>query len=215
MKEKLPLQFFVTGIGTGVGKTLVSAVMTEALQCDYWKPIQSGGLENTDTDLVRSLVCNPVSVFHPESYRLKTPASPHYAAALEGEEIEIEKIQLPQTNHRLLIEGAGGLLVPISPELVMYDLIEYFHLPVVVVVRNYLGSINHALLTLQFLDTQGVRVLGIVFSGNNYNDNEQIIEHFSGLPVLGYVEEGSTIDASFVSQQAVKMKQSLSQLFDF
>ena len=189
--------------------------MTEALQCDYWKPIQSGGLENTDTDLVRSLVCNPVSVFHPESYRLKTPASPHYAAALEGEEIEIEKIQLQQTNHRLLIEGAGGLLVPISPELVMYDLIEYFHLPVVVVVRNYLGSINHALLTLQFLDTQGVRVLGIVFSGNNYNDNEQIIEHFSGLPVLGYVEEGSTIDASFVSQQAVKMKQSLSQLFDF
>lgn len=214
MKEKFPHQLFVTGIGTGVGKTLVSAVLTEALQCDYWKPIQSGSQEQTDTDILRSLVSNSVSKFHTEGYLLKAPASPHYAAALEGVEIEIEKLKLPVTDNRLLLEGAGGLLVPISPELVMYDLIEFFHLPVVVVVRNYLGSINHTLLTLQFLETQGVQILGLIFSGGNYNDNEQIIAHFSGLPVLGHIDEAAQIDSSFISLQAIKMRQSLSGHFD-
>lgn len=188
-------------------------MLTEALQADYWKPIQAGTAEQTDRETIGQLISNSHSVLHPETYLLKEPASPHYAAFKEGIEIEIENLHMPQTANRLLIEGAGGLLVPISPELVMFDLIEYFKLPVIVVVRNYLGSVNHTLLTLQFLETQGVNVLGVIYSGTNYNDNEQIIEHLSGVTVLGRVQETDTVNKAFVAQQALAMRHSLQQWF--
>ncbi|MBP7390126.1 MAG: dethiobiotin synthase [Chitinophagales bacterium] len=214
MKVKFPNHFFVTGIGTGVGKTLTSAVLTEALQCDYWKPIQSGSMEVTDRQIVQSLVTNSNSKFHRESYLLKDPSSPHYAALLEHIEIDIERISMPQTTNRLLVEGAGGLLVPINGELVVFDLIEYFNLPVVVVARNYLGSINHTLLTLQFLESQGANILGVIFSGDNYNDNEEIIEHLSGIHILGRLAEAKIVNKEFVKAQALEMIKSLSLKFD-
>jgi dethiobiotin synthetase len=107
-------KIFVTGIGTDVGKTIVSAVLVEALQADYWKPIQAGDLDNSDTQKVQRLVTNTKSQFHKEAYRLNTPASPHYAAELDGIEISLNNIQLPQTTNQLIIEGAGGLMVPIN-----------------------------------------------------------------------------------------------------
>ncbi len=213
MKPKLPQQIFITGIGTGVGKTLASAVLCEALQADYWKPVQCGNLENSDTQLVQSLVSNSVSKFHAETYRLKEAASPHFAGAKENVEIEIEKFKLPETNNRLIIEGAGGIMVPMNNELVMFDLIDYLRLPAIVVVRNYLGSINHALLTIEFLQTQGIEIPGIIISGENYNDNEEIVQHFTALPIIGRIDEAKTIDKDFVSAQAEKMKLSLSLNF--
>lgn len=213
MKPKLPQQIFITGIGTGVGKTLASAVLCEALQANYWKPVQCGNLENSDTQLVQSLVTNSISKFHDETYRLKEAASPHFAAKKENVEIEIEKFKLPETNNHLIIEGAGGIMVPMNKDLVMFDLIDYLRLPTIVVVRNYLGSINHALLTLEFLEGQGIEIPGIIISGENYNDNEEIVQHFTALPIIGRIDEAKTIDKNFVSAQAEKMKLSLSLNF--
>ncbi len=210
MKPELPQNIFVTGIGTNVGKTVAATILCEALQADYWKPIQAGNLENTDTDFVRLHVANPVSKTHAEAYRLREAASPHFAAANEKVRIEIEKLKLPETRNKLVIEGAGGILVPLNDELVMFDVVEYLKLPVIVVMRNYLGSINHALLTCQFLEERGVELIGIMVSGNNYNDNEEIVQHFSQLPVIGHIDETKDLDKNFVVSQANKLKLSLS-----
>lgn len=211
----LPQKIFVTGIGTGVGKTIASAVLCEALSADYWKPIQTGISEAGDTDFIRAAVSNSKSVFRNEAYRLTEPASPHYAARLENTEISFDKISLPETDNRLIVEGAGGILVPLNNELVMFDLIEYFNLPVVIVVRNYLGSINHTLLTTEFFEAKGTDVLGLIFSGKNFNDNEEVIQHFTGLPVIGRIDEAETIDKEFIQRQAEKMRLLLSLNYKF
>jgi len=121
MPDTTPL--FITGIGTGIGKTIVSAVVTEKLKADYWKPIQSGDLHNSDTLKVKNLVANSHSVFHPESYRLTQPYSPHKSAAIDGINIDPEKIIIPGTSNQLIIEGAGGLMVPLNDTFLMIDLI--------------------------------------------------------------------------------------------
>lgn len=207
--KTLPKNIFITGIGTGVGKTLTSAILCEALQADYWKPVQCGNLENSDSKFVRENISNSVSKIHDEAYRFTTAASPHFAAKQENVNFEIEKLQLPETANRLLVEGAGGILVPLSDELVNFDLSDYFKLPVIIVTRNYLGSINHTLLTVEFLDSRNAEILGIIFSGNNYNDNEEIVQHFTQLPILGRIDEAKTIDKKFISEKAQKMKTSL------
>ncbi len=214
MKPSLPSRIFVTGIGTGVGKTIASAVLCEALHADYWKPMQCGNLEESDSQYVQSLLSNGVSKIHAETYRLKEASSPHYAAAKENLRIEIENFTLPATDRPLIVEGAGGVLVPINDELVMFDLVDYLHLPTIIVVRNYLGSINHTLLTVEFLEARGVEVLGLLFSGENYNDNEEIVQHFSQLPVIGRIDESETIDRTFITEQAEKMKLSLTLKFE-
>lgn len=216
MKKKFPKQVFVTGIGTGVGKTIVCAILVEALKADYWKPVQAGGLDNSDTNEVQSLVSNPDSTFHPESYRLKLAASPHYAAAQEGLEIDPNNIYIPKTNNYLVIEGAGGIMVPINQKATILDLMLHFNTPVILVSRNYLGSINHTLLSVGMLKnyTQDINLLGIIFNGTNYNDNEEIIVSTSEAKVLGRITDSTIIDASFVKQQAALMRESLSIHFD-
>jgi len=135
-------QFIVAGIGTEIGKTFISSILVEALEANYWKPIQSGGLDYTDTDTVKGLVTNQKSVFYPEAYRLTQPLSPHAAAVIDGVTIELKDFQLPQTTAPLVVELAGGLMVPLSNDLLNIDLIEKFNLPVVLVTRNYLGQGN-------------------------------------------------------------------------
>src|SRR5476649_1485023 len=142
---------FVTGIGTGIGKTIVSAILTEKLKADYWKPIQAGDLDNSDTLKVKSLITNTSSKIHPEAYRLTQACSPHKAAAIDGITIDQKNILLPVTDNKLIIEGAGGLMVPLNNNFLMIDLIQQLNAGVILVVKHYLGSINHTLLSLEAL----------------------------------------------------------------
>lgn len=171
---------FITGIGTDVGKTIVSAVMVEALQADYWKPIQSGDLDNSDTMKVQRLISNAQSVFHPETYRLTQPFSPHKSADLDGIEIDINKITVPQTSNQLIIEGAGGLMVPLNNKQLIIDLIAGLDADVILVSRNYLGSINHTLLSVDALKNRGINIKAIVINGDTDAYTEYIIAAQTG-----------------------------------
>src|ERR1035437_9180860 len=148
-------KIFVTGIGTDVGKTVVSAVLVEALKADYWKPIQTGNFFSTDTAKIKKWITNTESVIHPETYNLKQYMSPHAAAELEGVEIGLDNITLPPTNNTLIIEGAGGLMVPLNRKEFMIDMIGKFDAEVILVIQNYLGSINHSLLSIDAIKKRG------------------------------------------------------------
>lgn len=179
---------FITGIGTDIGKTLISAILVEKLKADYWKPIQSGDLHNSDTMKVKSLITNATSVFHPESYRLTQPFSPHKSADLDGIKIELQSISLPKTsNNTLIIEGAGGLMVPLNNREYIVDLIQTLEADVILVIKNYLGSINHTLLSLELLKSKNIPVKGIIFNGENDSYSEQAILSHSKLSILGRV----------------------------
>lgn len=180
-------RIFVTGISTEVGKTMASAILVEALQADYWKPVQAGDLEYSDSDKVRDLISNTRTVIHPNAYALKTPMSPHGAAEIDGVIIELEKITPPKTRNHLVIEGAGGLLVPLNDQDTIMDLISHQY-KVVVVSRHYLGSINHTLLTLNALMDRGHQVY-LIFSGAAHPPTEAIIRKKTGVPVLFRIEE--------------------------
>lgn len=195
-------KIFVAGIDTNVGKTIVAAILTEALKADYWKPVQAGDLHNTDTMRVKSLISNTVSVFHPESYRLDIPASPHVAAARKGIEIELDKFIIPQTNNTLIIEGAGGLMSPLNNNAFNIDLIQKLDASVILVSRNYLGSINHTLLSALALRQYNIKVKGIIFNGEEMEGTESIILHHTGYKLLGRIEEEETIDKNMVSRYA-------------
>ena len=212
--RQLPKRIFVAGTGTGVGKTIVSAILTEALHADYWKPVQCGNLEETDTHIVQSLVSNHVSKFYKESYLLKTASSPHYAAQVENAEISPDRLHIPLSEIRLLIEAAGGLMVPLSRDYLVIDLIKHLEASVILVSKNYLGSINHTLLSIEALKQRGIDVLGVVFNGQNCFDNEEIIQHFTQTTLLGEIDIAQNLDKGFVKQQAEKLKSSLLQHFE-
>lgn len=202
--------FFVTGIGTDVGKTIASAILVEALKADYYKPIQAGDLQHTDTDKVKALISNSKSVFHPSQYALKTPMSPHAAAAIDGIDIDANNIRIPKVDNQLVIEGAGGLLVPLSDQKTILDIIQpNFH--VIVVSRHYLGSINHTLLTLQLLKEKGFRT-SLLFNGNEHPTTESIIKKMSGVPVIGRIDKEPYFDKNVVSAYAQLFEEELSQL---
>jgi len=170
---------FITGIGTGIGKTIVSAILVESLQADYWKPVQSGDLDNSDTLKVKSLVSNSKTTFHPETYRLTQPYSPHKSAALDGIVIDPEKFIIPVTDNQLIIEGAGGLMVPLNNDFLMIDLIKQLNADVVLVVKHYLGSINHTLLSLDALNNRKIPVKAIIFNGDRDEYSEDIITRYA------------------------------------
>lgn len=192
--------YFITGISTDVGKTLASAIVTEALEADYWKPVQGGELENCDTKKVQKLVSNAKSKFHPNSYALKTPMSPHGAADIDGIEIELDKINAPKTENHLVIEGAGGLLVPLNNKDTVFDLIKPEY-NIIVVSRHYLGSINHTLLTINFLKHMGFKA-SLIYSGNEHKTTEDIIQKMTRTPVIGRINEEPYFDKNVVSEYA-------------
>jgi dethiobiotin synthetase len=198
MANKPPL--FVTGIGTDVGKTIVSAILVEKLQADYWKPIQSGDLENSDTMKVQALISNQVSKFHPEAYRLTQPFSPHKSAALDGIVIDINEIILPKTDNQLVVEGAGGLMVPLNDRHFVIDLIDKFEAEVVLVIKHYLGSINHTLLTLELLKQKKIKVRTLIFNGYKDEYSESIIKKNSivksilNLPNIGLLTKQAVFE---------------------
>ena len=196
--------YFVVGISTEVGKTIVSAILTEALQADYWKPIQSGDLENSDTDKVKRLISNSRTVFHPNSYGLHTPASPHLSAQIDGVRIELSKIVRPTTDNILVIEAAGGLYVPLNEDDMVLDLIQPTD-KVVLVSRHYLGSINHTLLTYETLKNRGLNIHGLVFSGASHPSTEEVILHHTQLPVLLHINEEPYFDKNVIAEYAGKL----------
>ncbi|NNM94861.1 MAG: dethiobiotin synthase [Bacteroidia bacterium] len=202
-------RIFVTGIGTGVGKTLVSAIITEALEADYWKPIQTGASEGTDSDTVRKLLTNKKSVIHPEAYCLQKPVSPHEAAQNEGMEIKVSNIIPPSAVNTLVIEGAGGLLVPLNSTETILNLIKYLDAEVILVVRHYLGSINHTLLSGSAIKASGVKTAGMIYSGRANKASEDAIGGFLDYDVLGHIDEHSDFTPALVSQYAKKLKPAL------
>jgi dethiobiotin synthetase len=206
-------QFFVTGISTEVGKTVISAILTEALEADYWKPVQSGDLDFGDADKVKSWISNEKSVFHPERFRLNTPASPHWSAEIDGVEIKLEDFKLPQTENHLIVEGAGGLLVPLNDQDLLIDLMEQLNLPVILVSRNYLGSINHTLLSIEALERRNIPIAGIIFNGQPTPSTENYILNYTQIPLIGHVKEAEgEISIDFVKAEAEKIKNNIHHL---
>jgi len=190
-----PSAFFVTGTDTGIGKTVISAMLTRALNATYWKPIQAGLEEETDTEFVRRVTEFPDSQIEAEQYRLKTPMSPHGAAEIDGVTIELGDFILPDhsTNH-LVVEGAGGLLVPINERDMIIDLISFLQLPVVLVARSTLGTLNHTFLSLEALRRRNIPVLGVVMNGPRHQSNYEAIQHYGKIDVLAEIQELDVIN---------------------
>ncbi len=198
---------FITGTGTDVGKTLVAAIITEALQADYWKPVQAGFSDGTDSLFVREIITNRTSEIHPELYKLKMPASPHLAAAAEHKEIKIKEIiaHLPTTKNRLVIEGAGGLMVPLNKKKLILNLIKELRAKVIIVSKNELGSINHSLLTAAVLKKEKADVAGWIFT-EDYKNYEEEIAGWSGFPVIATVKHLPVVSKETIKEQALKIR---------
>lgn len=196
---------FVSGIGTEIGKTLVSAILTKALEADYWKPVQSGDLHHTDSMKVMHLSQSPKERFHPEAFRLETPASPHYSAAIDKVKIDLNAFTLPETDNFLIVEGAGGLLVPLNEEDTILDLIEQLALPVVLVSQHYLGSINHTLLSLNCLKQRNIPLAGLIFNGPSTPSTSTIIEEMSGQKALFHLPQLTEVNPDQVQYWAAQM----------
>ncbi len=203
---------FVTGIGTDVGKTFVSAVLTKTLQADYWKPIQAGDLQHTDTMKVKEWVNESTCIFHPETYVLSQPMSPHAAAEKDGITICLQEFTRPPTENTLVIEGAGGLLVPLNEQLLIADLIEYLQVSVIVVSRHYLGSINHTLLTIAELKRRNIPIIGIIFNGHHNQASENIILNQTGVPLLFRLNEEPQLSHSVIEKYSRLFRVSLPTL---
>ena len=192
--------YFITGISTDVGKTIASAILVEALKADYFKPIQAGDLDKSDTHKIQQLVSNSISVFHPNSYALKTPMSPHGAAKIDGLQIDLAHIKRPNTKNTLVIEGAGGLLVPLNDSETILNIIQPSD-KVIVVSRHYLGSINHTLLTVKLLQDKGFNV-SIIYNGNEHKSTEDIIKKMTDINVIGRIEEEPYFDKNVIKEYA-------------
>ena len=205
------MKLFITGIGTDVGKTIASAIVTEALEADYWKPIQAGDLEHSDTHKVKAYCANQKTKFHANAYALNTPASPHWSAALDRITIDINKISEPTTTNHLVIEGAGGVLVPLNETDCVIDLIKSEY-KVIVVSRHYLGSINHTLLTVEALKSRNLTVAGIIFSGTENKATEEIILHKTQVQCIGRIDDEPYFDTNVIADYADKFKENLLNL---
>ncbi len=200
--------FFVTGIGTDIGKTVVSAVLVEALNADYWKPIQSGNLDFTDADFIKEYTIHHETI-HSEEYLFSDPVSPHLAAKLDNKIIDFHYIKLPKSNNYIIVEGAGGLLVPLTNEYLIVDLIIKLQLPVIVVSMNYLGSINHTLLTIASLKQKNIEIAGIIFNGDPNIETENFILNYTGIKLLGKIPKADTMSKGFIAQQADQIRKNL------
>ena len=193
-------KYFVTGIGTGIGKTLVSAILTEKLKADYWKPIQSGDLDISDSLTIKQLITNKKTFIHPESYRLNSPLSPHQSAKLDNIEIELPKIKTPETDNNLIIEGAGGLMVPLNKKELLIDLIKALSVEVILVSQNYLGSINHTLMSVSLLNHYNIAVKGIIFNGKENLETQRYILQYSNVNYLGNIPQFKNVNKENIKQ---------------
>jgi len=209
--KKFNMKLFITGISTDVGKTIASSIIVEALEADYWKPIQAGDLEDSDSHKIKKYVSNSKTVIHENSYKLNTPASPHFAAEVDGITIDLKNIKEPHTKNHLVIEGAGGVLVPINDKDCVIDLIQKDYI-VIVVSRHYLGSINHTLLTIEALNSRNINVAGIIFSGDENKATEEIILTKTGVNCIGRIEQEPYFDNAVIQYYADLFRENLLKL---
>jgi len=202
----LPDKLFVTGTDTGIGKTVVSAMLTLGLEAFYWKPVQSGLTEETDTEAVKRLTGLPKDHFFPETYRLQEPLSPHASAAIDGITISMDSFELPPTGSRsLIVEGAGGLMVPLNDSAMMIDLIKQLAIPVVLVTRSSLGTLNHTFLSLDQLRRYDIPIAGVIISGPKNLSNRQAIEIYGKVPVLGELPQIDLINKELLQSEFNRM----------
>ncbi len=200
------MNYFVTAIGTDSGKTVISAILVEMLKADYWKPVQAG--RPRDTDAVKALISNTETIFHPETYLLNTPASPHAAAKIDKVEIDLNEFHVLETGDDLIIEGAGGVLVPLNDEDVVLDLVPRLHSEIILVSNLYLGSINHTLLTAEVIKSRGYKVKGIIFNGPSNPESEDIILKKTGYKLLLKVDQEEEMTKETILKYAEKLKES-------
>lgn len=205
------MKLFITGIGTDVGKTIAAAIVTQALEADYWKPVQAGDLCDSDSHKIKRYLSNGKSTIFANSYALTTPASPHLAAERDGITINISSITEPETANHLVIEGAGGVFVPLNANNTIADLIKPDY-KVIIVSRHYLGSINHTLLTVEALQHRSISIAGIIFNGTAQPATEDIILTKTGLAFIGRIEDEPYFDANVIADYADAFREVLLKL---
>ena len=205
------MKIFVTGISTDVGKTIASSIIVESLEADYWKPIQAGDLDHSDTYKVKSYISNSKSQFFSNSYALNTAASPHLAAEIDRITINLKEIHEPKTENHLVIEGAGGIFVPLNEKETIIDLIQPDY-KIIVVSRHYLGSINHTLLTIEAIQNRGFQVAGIIFSGSENKSTESLILNKTGIKCIGRIDEEPYFDQNVIKEYADLFRDNLLNL---
>ena len=205
------MKLFITGIGTDIGKTVASAIITEALEADYWKPIQAGDLHDSDSHKIKAYLSNEKTKIHPNSYALNTPASPHLAAQLDGINIDLKKIKEPTTRNHLVIEGAGGIFVPLNVTDMVIDLIQPDY-KAIVVSRHYLGSINHTLLTIEALQNRKISIAGIIFNGDENEATESVILNKCKLEMIGRINPEPYFDKNVILEYANQFLENLLKL---
>lgn len=202
------MKLFITGIGTDVGKTITSAIITQSLEADYWKPVQAGDLDNSDSLKIQRYISNDKTVIHENSYKLNTPASPHLAAKIDGITIDLKQIIEPKTKNHLVIEGAGGLLVPLNNNDTIIDLIKEDYI-IILVSRHYLGSINHTLLSFEALNSRNLNLAGIIFSGDENQASEEIILNKTKAKFIGRIDNEPYFDQNVIQYYADLFRENL------
>jgi dethiobiotin synthetase len=195
------MKFFVTGTDTNVGKTVVSAILCNSLKASYFKPIQSGICEGLDSDIIKKFTSSKII---PEIYKLTQPLSPHLAAKYDNINIDIDEIQLPKDDN-LIIEGAGGLMVPINQKYMMIDLIKKLNIPVILVARTALGTINHTLMSVEMLKNYNIKIHGIVLNGKKMVDIKESIEFYSGVKIIYELEYVEEISKKWITSNVIKI----------
>ena len=201
--------YFVTGTDTDVGKTVVCSWLMLALDGEYWKPVQAGLDGETDEAMVRRLTGLPNERFHDSAYRLKAALSPHEAARREGIAIDINRMMLPRHRRSLIVEGAGGLLVPLNGESFVADLIAKLGLPVILVARSQIGTINHTLLSLEALRARQIEIAGVVINGPANPANRDALANFGRVPIVAELPVFEPLDRASVAQAARRIKPAL------
>ena len=203
------MKIFITSIDTNVGKTIASSVLCSGLNYSYWKPIQCGDLDQSDSFTVNKL--SPSTHIHPEAYKLKLPMSPHEAGFQEEVEIKLKNIELPEKK-RIIIEGAGGVMVPLNYKGdLMVDMVKKLNARVMVIFKNYLGSINHTILTIEQLKSYGLCVIGSIVIGDRVESSENIIQSITNTKIIGHIPYCDNLDAQWVAKQGEMMAKNLSK----
>ena len=193
-------RLIICGTDTDVGKTVVSAMVVQGLGASYWKPVQSGLEDGGDSATVQRLIQLPAERLLSEAYRLEAPVSPHWAAERQGLQLEPERLELPAVAGPLVVETAGGLLVPLRRDWLQIEQVARWQLPVLLVARSGLGTLNHTLLSLEAMRQRRIPVLGLVLNGPPHPDNPRTLEQIGGVPVLAELPRLDPLDASSLQQ---------------